>query len=80
MAAKVFGRQALFPLKKIIPELEQWFLSSIGQSILHSQHLALQDLLKTLYGKQILQLSMLRDIAFATEDCKVPLCMGPLAV
>ena len=79
LAAKVFGRQALFPLKQVIPMLERWFSHPVGEAILESQRQCLDKLLQPLYGKQVLQLSMLRDTAFSTAYSDKPLCMGPLA-
>ncbi len=48
--------------EQLLPQLEQWFCSEPGQSLLAEQRLLFDDALKNCFGYHLLQLSVSRDI------------------
>ena len=60
LAQKLLGRKAEHPLSTMMPLVEEWFATPVGKAMLAEQQKQLDELLSTLFGYHLLQLSICR--------------------
>lgn len=70
---------SLKSMASLIPQLEQWFTSKAGQSVLQAEQLQIDELLKNLFGYHLMQISSCRDVCLHNQSkIRHRFSLGPL--
>ena len=79
LAEKLLHRKTKFPLAEMMPKVEQWFDSPAGKELLAQQKIITDEVLSTLFGYHLMQISACRDISLC-ESSKIRhrFSIGPL--
>lgn len=79
LAEKLLLRKTQFPFAQMMPKVEQLFRSSAGKELLQQQQMITDDILSTMFGYHLMQISACRDISLY-ENSKIQhrFSIGPL--
>jgi len=79
LAEKLLLRKTEFPLAEMMPKVENWFQSAAGKELLEQQKLITDEVLSTMFGYHLMQISACRDISLS-ENSKIRhrFSIGPL--
>lgn len=79
LAKKLLRPRAVYPLAEMMPDIEQWFQTGAGKLMLQQQKKLLDELLPTVFGYHLMQMSVTRHSCLY-DNSKIRHCfsMGPL--
>ena len=79
LAEKLLLRKTQFPMAEMIPRVEQWFRSAAGKELLEQQKLITDEVLSTMFGYHLMQISACRDITlYENSKIRHRFSLGPL--
>lgn len=80
LAKKLIRKKAVNPLPEMIPVIEQWFTSDMGKALLKQQQSQLDEILPTLFGYHLMQMSVCRENTLCNSSAiRHQFSLGPLA-
>lgn len=80
IAEKLLRRRTKYPLAEMIPRVEQWFSTSAGKELLERQQEVLDEILGTLFGYHLLQVSASRNLLSPRKSkIRHQFSIGPLS-